>query len=685
MFFFQDHSNEKLLFGEQVISPLSLSSQTVDTDLVFWVERYAQGCMAGLNFRQDLWQESTVAAMRDAFNRLLTAFLADSKLSILEPAMAALPIFAQQNLPKPQHLNLWSWLKSQAESQPNRVAIRTLDGQSSSYAQVLQRSQVLAAYLQDKGVQAHDVVGVCLSRNLDLIPTLWAILGLGASYLPLDPLYPSDRLQYMASDAQTKLVVTQIEHVEAFRNLNIGKICLDREAKAIAQTQGLPLDNDRDMEALAYTIYTSGSTGKPKGVEIQHRAVCYFLTAITQELKLKPGFKTLAITTISFDISVLEIFATLVNGGEVVLVDHESLMDGQALMQALNKHQIDLLQATPATWRLLLESGWQGKKDLVGLCGGEALPKDLARSLVPIIHELWNVYGPTEATVWATTERIEDAEAVITIGKALPYYEAYILDANLQAVPQGSIGDLYLGGPALARGYRFRADLTAERFRPHPSSPMLKIYDTGDLARFRPDGKIEYIGRRDNQIKLRGFRIELGEIEASMMLHAAIKQAVCIVRQESAGDSRLVAYAVLQPGQTMEVLQLHHHLSGYLPQYMLPNHLVVLEQFPLTGSGKIDKKALPAPSQVTPVATQRKLESLTPTETQIAEIFKGILGVQQLSRDDNFFEAGGHSLLALKVLHRLQVELGLSLKIRDLLMRSIAHLAHDLDAKQGRV
>lgn len=674
MFFFQDHSSSRIKLGDAPVETFAVKSQTVDTDLVFWMERHGKGTQAGINFRKDLWEPASIAAMAAAYQRLLHAFITGSNESILAPALAALEPTKGES--SPPHRDLWSWLAETAQKNPEKIAFRTFDGHAITYASLLEHTLRLAGYLQAKGIQSGDVVGVSLNRNRELIPTLWSILALGASYLPLDPQYPSDRLQYMASDAKAKLIITELEHILHFQGLNIPILAVDRDAALIATAVPISL-TQAAPEGLAYIIYTSGSTGKPKGVEIGHNAVCVFLNAISQKLSLNESMKTLAITTISFDISVLEIFATLVNGGELVLVPQESVIDGRALIDALTRYSINFLQATPASWRLLLESGWEGQENLVGLCGGEALPKDLARSLVPHIKALWNVYGPTEATVWATAEQIIDPEAIITIGLPLPNYQAYILDAKRQPLPQGTIGDLYLGGEALAHGYRFRPDLTAERFFPHPLIPGGRIYDTGDLARVRVDGKIEYISRRDNQVKLRGFRIELGEIEAIMIEHPAIKQAMCIVRQESEGDARLVAYAVLEREQSIDLGQLHMHLRAYLPQYMLPNSLVVLAFFPLTQNGKIDKKTLPAPVVV--INEKRIKVPLNEAEARVAAIFSEVLGIKDLAPEDNFFNCGGHSMLALRVIHKLS-EIGITVQIRDLLLRTIAQIAHEVKA-----
>jgi amino acid adenylation domain-containing protein len=682
MFFYQDHSSQKERLDGQEIKNFSIHSQTVDSDIVFWIERYESEVHAGFNYRRDLWEKSSISSMAAAYKKLLLAFIKDPDQGLQAVALSEHSPRKQCAAASPKHRHLWTLLEGVAESNPSRVALRTRDGRSTmSYADLLSRSRTIAAFLFEMGARPEDVIGISLSRHVDLIPSLWAILSLGATYLPLDPQYPPDRLQYMASDAKAKFLISEIEHVEPFRGLGLKTLLLDKEKTRLAQSRDPAPALEARPNTLAYIIYTSGSTGKPKGVEIEHDAVCHFLEGIRLTLGMDATTRTLAITTISFDISVLEIFGTLAHAGEIILVEQDSVMDGKALIAAIHDFDINFLQATPASWRLLLESGWTGKRDLVALSGGEALPKDIAQRLLPETKYLWNVYGPTEATVWATAQKIVDAND-INIGEALPFYETLILDDNRQALPRGTVGNLYLGGKALARGYRFRKDLTDDRFYPHPLDASARIYDTGDLARYRLDGKIEYISRRDNQVKLRGFRIELGEIEHSIIQHPFIRAAVCIVHKSSDEDSRLLAYVILHEGKTITLAQIQQHLRTLLPSYMLPNQVLVLEAFPLTGSGKIDKKALPKEGININPESSEKMSPLSEQEEKVASIFRSILGTQAIRANDNFFDAGGHSLIAFKAIDRFQNELGLVLTVRDLLLRTVSQLAHDLDLQR---
>ncbi|MCX6129449.1 MAG: amino acid adenylation domain-containing protein, partial [Proteobacteria bacterium] len=692
MFFFQDLSLQKTQLGDALVEGLRLPNITVDTDLVFWVERYAQETFAGFNYRTDLWDQGSVDGMAQAYRCVLEDLLLHPDRSLKDTALLTSSQKATQieafHRPKESHVTLLDLILQQAIKNPTAPSVIELSGQSMSWQELEQRSLNLAISLQKRGIKRGDIIGISLARQLDLVVALLATLRCGAAYLPLDPNYPSDRIQFMIEDSGARLILTETVWLSLFASSSVPCLWLDRDRTLFhASNSKLEQGSSPSPMDLAYIIYTSGSTGQPKAVEIQHKAVVTFLEAFRTTVPLAEPLRTLAITTISFDISVLEIFGTLVWGGTLVLATYEDSLDASTLIKALSEQKINLLQATPATYRLLLSSRWFGNPDLITLCGGEALTRDLARELIPRCKSLWNVYGPTEATVWALAAPITDADAPITIGRPLPFYECFILDENLSLLPLGAIGSLYLGGPALALSYRNRPELTQERFISHPFQAGERIYDTGDLCRFRSDGRVEYISRKDNQIKLRGFRIELGEIEAAIAKHPSVKQAVVIVREDDVGDRRLVAYCSLKEGASLDLPLLSQFLRSSLPTYMLPNHLVTLEQFKLTGSGKIDKKALPKPA--TEADKPKNSPSLTleaqvlnEAERSLAQIFCEMIGINTVQKHDNFFDLGGHSILALKVLLRCQEELGVQFKIRDLLMLNLAQLAKQIPTVQ---
>ena len=401
----------------------------------------------------------------------------------------------------------------------------------------------------------------------------------------------------------------------------------------------------------------------------------------------QPGIKPIdvlaSVTTLSFDISGLELFLPLMNGARLVVLSADTASDGSVLAEALVNFGVTILQATPATWRLLVETDWHGGPGLKMLCGGESLPLPLAKHLLEKGGELWNMYGPTETTIWSTTCRIDFIDSTITIGRPIANTEIYILDEHLQPVPVGVTGALYIGGEGLARGYLNRPELTAEKFIPDPFSNQASryLYQTGDLARYIPDGRIECLGRSDSQVKLRGFRIELGEIEAVLIQHPSVQQAVVIVREETPNDKRLAAYAVLSPGKNPTNRELRNFLREKLPVYMIPAVYVFLDTLPLTPNGKVDRHALPVPQQV---GVEIQVASHPPQslmEKTIADIWQKVLKVSQVEIYDNFFDLGGHSLQALQVVAGLQEKIGFRLEPGYLKVETLGQLAVTIEEK----
>jgi len=410
---------------------------------------------------------------------------------------------------------------------------------------------------------------------------------------------------------------------------------------------------------LAYVIYTSGSTGKPKGVMVEHGSVVNFLATMTRALGVGSHDSLMAVTTLSFDIAGLELYLPLVNGARVVVASRPQAADAEFLEHSIVRHSITMMQATPATWRLLLNSGWQGAPCLQALCGGEALPGELAQKLAARVATLWNLYGPTETTIWATCQRVTADHtaslAIEPIGRPIDNTTIYLLDAHRQPVPIGVIGEIYIGGVQVARGYLNRPELTTERFLPDPFSgtPDARMYKSGDLGRYRPDGQIEFLGRNDFQVKLRGFRIELGEIEAALRTCRGVREAVVIAREDTPGDKRLVAYIVPAEQAGLSPADLRTQLTSALPEYMVPAAYVMLDALPLTANGKLDRKGLPAPEGN--AYLKRAYEAPRgEIETAIAAIWQELLHLQQVGRHDHFFELGGHSLLVVTLIERLR-------------------------------
>ena len=584
-------------------------------------------------------------------------------------------------------------IADQAKATPDATAV-VFEDTTLSYRKLDYRSKQLANYLVQQGVQPGDRVAVCLERSAELVITLLAILKTGATYVPLDPTYPAERLRFILEDAQVSLLITANSStvgsapmvdrltadsmvgsahlpIEAITNNTLPILDLAREADAIAHLPThLPTHSPthpptypptHPPSSLAYLIYTSGSTGTPKGVAIRHASLTNLLSAMAQAPGMTARDTLLAVTTPAFDIAALELFLPLTVGGTLVIASQDTVRDPHKLAAQLEQHDITLMQATPATWRLLLESGWAGKANLKLLCGGEALDVSLAQKLLECGQELWNLYGPTETTIWSAALQIESSmlqDGIVPIGKPIANTQFYVLDSQQNPVPVGVPGELHIGGIGLSSGYWNREGLTAEWFVANP--PLKKaegrrqkaeiedpfilhpssfcLYKTGDRVRLREDGTLEYLGRLDYQIKLRGFRIELGEIEAVLTQHPQISQAVVTLHKESE-ESQLVAYVVSNCELKTQNLKLKTYLSQHLLPYMLPSQFVVLDALPLTPNGKVDRKALPKPESTE--TAQTSITPLTLTEELLANIWSAVLTQDSIGRDENFFELGG--------------------------------------------
>jgi amino acid adenylation domain-containing protein len=546
---------------------------------------------------------------------------------------------------------------------PDATAV-IFEEQQLSYRELNSRSNQLAHHLLKLGVGPDSLVGVCVQRSPDMFAGLLGIWKAGGAYVPLDPQYPLDRLSLMLEDSGLSVLLTEKPLRAKFSGYKGQLVCLDSDA--ISRENGENYPEAAKSENLAYVIYTSGSTGKPKGVQICHRSLVNFLIS----MKSSPGLTSLdtllAVTTISFDIAALELYLPLIVGARVVLASRETALDGYKLRETLAGNAITVMQATPATWRLLLEAGWEGSNNFKILCGGEALPRELAAELLKRGSSIWNMYGPTETTVWSTTSRITAEEGPITIGRPIANTEVYVLDDHLDPVPVGIPGELYIGGAGVARGYLHRPELTAEKFISHPFRAResgARLYRTGDLVRFRTNGELECLGRIDNQVKVRGFRIELGEIESVLGQYPGVKQGVVVAREDTSGSKRLIAYVVVHQGQAFGPEALREFLKLKLPDYMLPSRFVFLETLPLTPNGKVDRKALPAPEDMESTAQKRYVAPRNSVESRLVKIWESVLTIRTVGIEDNFFELGGHSLLVAKLLRRIEHTFGKELSM----------------------
>ncbi|MEO1590647.1 MAG: amino acid adenylation domain-containing protein, partial [Cyanobacteria bacterium J06632_22] len=563
---------------------------------------------------------------------------------------------------------------------PDAISITFADTtiESLTYQQLNQQANQLAHYLIQQGIEPGTRVGLCLSRSPQMVVALLAILKTGGTYIPLDPAYPAERINHVVADAQLRHLITA---ADVASSLDFSGVVIDI-GRDIGSGIGPDLGSNNGAiqqqphhnpaprvtpDSLAYIIYTSGSTGQPKGVPIRHRSLSNFLATMAQSPGISATDTLLAVTTLAFDIAALELFLPLVSGAQLLLTPRATTLDGVALANLITAHSVNLMQATPATWRLLLESGWSGAAQLKILCGGEALPIDLAEQLLSCGRALWNLYGPTETTIWSSALQVipeNIASGSVPIGHPIGNTQFYVLDEQQRQVPLGLAGELCIGGSGLSPGYLNRPELTAARFISENTVaeavvPEAKLYRTGDGVRYREDGTLEYLGRLDNQIKLRGFRIELGEIEATLARHPHVRQAAVVLRDAE----QLVAYVVPETGaENLIASTLRQWLSQRLPVYMLPAVYMPMAALPLTLNGKVNRQALPEPQSITPAVAAPQ----TPEEQLIAGIWAKVLNCESVGLTDHFFELGGHSLLATRVIAQMQAALDVDVPLRTL-------------------
>jgi amino acid adenylation domain-containing protein len=687
LFVLQNASRSVLELPSLAVHPLEVDRGTAKFEVTLSLVEEEEGIRGVLEYNTDLFEAATITRMLGHFRSVLEGIVANpeqrlSELPLLAAAEAQQLLGEWNNTKKayPQDQCLHQLFEAQVAQTPEAIAV-VCGKQHLSYQELNKRANQLAHHLQSLGVGPEVLVGLCMERSLELVVGLLGILKAGGGYVPLDPTYPSERLAFMLADAQVAVLLTQSRLVEGLPVQEAQVVCLEADGAGLAQqSQENPVSGTTAAN-LAYVIYTSGSTGKPKGVQIPHGAVVNFLHAMRQHPGLTNQDTLLAVTTLSFDIAALELYLPLSVGARVVMVSREVAADGVQLLEELTTAGATVMQATPATWRLLLEAGWQGSKQLKILCGGETLPREVANQLRERGGSLWNLYGPTETTIWSTLSRIDSAPGPVPIGRPIANTQIYILDRHLHPVPIGVAGELYIGGAGMARGYLNRPALTAEKFIPHPFSdePGARLYKTGDLARYRPDGSIEYLGRLDQQVKVRGFRIELGEIEIALSHHPAVQQAVVLAREDTPSDKWLVAYIVpCQPVPT--VSELHNFLKTKLPEYMVPSAFVLLDALPLTPNGKVDHRALPMPDQTRSALEEAFVAPRTPVEEIVTGIWAEILGLERVGIHDNFFALGGHSLRATQVISRLRNLFQVEVSLRRLFDRpTIAELAAALE------
>lgn len=689
MFNFQDTRNRKSKIANLELQQINVSRSGVQTDIDFWVRYSDNGLAGGFEYNSDLFEAKTIKRMHQQYVSILNAIIKKPDATIQE--ISVLPEDENNKIintwndtaaPYPNDFSLHQFISKQVQVTPDAIAVIYKNKQY-SYHELEKHSNQLANFLIQSGVKQGELVGICVERSAEMVVCLLAVLKAGAAYVPLDPNYPKARLAYMISDTEMSILLTQEKFANDFAEYDATIICFDSRGPDISSCPSdAPIVNGTPDD-LAYVIYTSGSTGEPKGVEVHHRAVVNFLNSMAKKPGISADDTLLAVTTLSFDIAVLEVFLPLTQGAATYILDQDSATDGEVLKQKIEESGATIMQATPGTWRLLIASEWQGSEKLKILCGGEPFPKDLVKELIKRAGSVWNMYGPTETTVWSTCHRLTGSEDTIMVGKPIDNTQIYILDDHMQPTPIGVPGELYIGGAGVTKGYHNRADLTAKHFIANPFSDndAALLYRTGDLARYNEDGNIEHLNRIDNQVKVRGFRIELGEIESVLSTHNSITQVVASVKEFRPGDQRLVAYLVLHPGSAITITEIREHLGTKLPGYMIPQHVVELDELPLTPAGKIDRKSLPEPFSMNVSTKEDYIAPRTEIEKQLAEIWKDLLHLERVGINDNFLEIGGHSLLSVQVVAQFKKLTGITISLRTILLNTLEQIANQIEAE----
>ena len=666
------------------------------------------------SFNTQLFRPSTIRSMMAGFQDMIRTIISNPSIRLHDIKIT--------NAYPPDNASLTKWNDTYSEYPKNKAVHDLIDEIAAVYGQkvavyfdrkqvtyreLIESANQLAGILIANGVQTGDTVGLAMERSEKTVIALLAIMKSGGIYLPLDPEFPKDRIEFMLEDSSPKILLTSKKYKGAYKS-DAKEIVIDELWPKLTHYSKKDPGVAVQGHHLVYTLYTSGSTGKPKGVKIAHHNLVNFLISLKKILSVGPEDRLLAITTLSFDISALEIYLPLVTGASVTVLSAQTAKDGNLLLQTVKAMRPTIMQATPATWQMILEARWSEEIRVKTICcGGEAMTKDLAHKLGRRSEHLFNLYGPTETTIWSTAKKITAGDETITIGHPIDNTQVYILDHHLTPVQQNTIGEIYIGGEGVAKGYLRRPELTLERFidNPFTNNPGEKMYRTGDLGRILSNGEIECLGRVDQQVKIRGYRIEPGEIEHCLLQQNDIKSTVVISREDRPGDQRLVAYVVTgtdkgdsgrKPNKkdiekqgsittaapTSE--QLHRWkqaLRNFVPAYMMPNDFVILSMLPLTPNGKVDKKALPAPGD-----SERSKKYAAPTndlESSLVDIWKRLLRSEQVGIHDNFFELGGHSLLAMRLITAMRVQLGVEIPLIDIFECTIESLAEKISNIHG--
>ena len=659
---------------ELTFRPVQLDSGSAKYDITLTLSEGGAGLEGDVEYNTDLFDAVTIARIMKHYAGVLAAAVADpdrplSAISMLSVAERQLMLVDWNDtaVAYPDHHTIHQLFEEQVACIPDAVAV-TFEEQTLTYAELDRKANQLAHYLRKLGVGPEILVGVCTLRSPEMIVGIMGVLKAGAAYVPLDPNYPTERLAYMIQDSQAPVLLTQSALLDHLPDHTAVTVQLDVDWPQISQKPVSAPDSGATADNLAYVIYTSGSTGLPKGTMLAHRGLCSLTDVQRRQFFLQEGKRVLQFSALSFDASVWEIFQALRNGAAICLARQEVLAAGAELVAFMQDQRITTATLPPSLLSVLPEAELPHLETLIS--AGEHCSGEIVARWSPG-RRFFNAYGPTETTVCASMHLVQsgrESPQSPAIGMPISNFQLYVLDANLLPTPVGVPGELFIGGVGLARGYARRPALTAERFIPNPfsSEPGQHLYRTGDLVRYLPSGDVEFLGRIDHQVKVRGFRIELGEIEAVLRGHPLVDDAIALAQGQDLSSLRLAAYVVAQDGAALAVGDLRDLLRSKLPEYMTPAHITILDAFPLTPSGKVDRKALPAPDATRPQQETPYVAPRTPVEEQLALICAELLDLEQVGVEDNFFELGGHSLLATQFISRVRETYGVEVPLRKL-------------------
>ncbi len=689
----QEDVSDDLIFPNIEMESIQETTTSATFDLLLELTSTKGHIKGSFTFNTDLFLVGTINQLAIHYQQLL-----ESVSENIQQAINVIPFLSnterqrlifewnESNQDYPYTKGIHQLFEEQVERTPEAIAI-VFEEQQLTYRELNRRANQLAHFLCQRGVGPDVRVGLCVERGLEMITSLLGILKAGGAYVPLDPTYPEERQQYILTHSQPQCILTQPGLCPWLTDSTTPRIDLDPNGSSYSY---YPTYNPPPLQSwlnLAYVIYTSGSTGVPKGVMVTHQSVSNLLCTLQEHVGVDRTTTLLAVTSLSFDISVFELFGPLVAGGRLVLISREVTTNGLALHTVLQSQAITLMQATPSTWSMLMQSRPRPlSRPIKILSGGEALTPDLAHQLESWGGSIWNVYGPTETTIWSTLYKLEPRNSSISIGRPLANTTVFLVDQVEELIPTGLTGELLIGGDGLARGYQHSPALTAEKFIPHPFSAEhgARLYRSGDRAKYRPDGALECLGRGDGQVKIRGFRIECGEIEMTLTTLPTIQKAIVLCREDQPGEKTLVAYVVSTDNAQLTHTDMSTWLKRALPDYMVPSEFVILNAFPLTPNGKVDRNALPAPDQTQRIGTVAYLPARTPLEELVVDIWRDLLKIDQIGVHDNFFELGGHSLLATQVVARLRPLSSTTLSLRTFFdTPTIAELSATIQASDS--